>query len=151
MVVRDLDGRVQLAPAGEIGFTNDCRNLRLSSAEKKVTFAGVRIRWDLRPLPLEPAFGRKGCELFDADKLGEDVVLRRWAPGDRFQPIGMVEEVKLQDLFTNCKIPRRRRHELLVAATATGDIFWIEDLRISERFKLTKRTRRCLDWRWKRL
>ena len=54
--------------------------------------------------------------LFDADKVGSHVVLRHWQPGDRFQPIGMSKPVKLQDLFTNAKVPRERRHALTLAA-----------------------------------
>jgi len=39
----------------------------------------------------------------------------------------------------------------LVAATAQGEVFWVEGTRISERFKLTRETIRRLQWRWKRL
>jgi hypothetical protein len=39
---------------------------------------------------------------------------------------------------------------LVVAAAAHGEIIWVEGLRISERFKLTKTTRRRLVWRWQR-
>jgi hypothetical protein len=63
----------------------------------------------------------------------------------------MPQEVKLQDWFTNLKIPRARRLELIVAATETGQVFWIEGLRIGERFKLDKETRRRLKWQWQRL
>jgi hypothetical protein len=59
--------------------------------------------------------------------------------------------VKLQDFFTNQKVPRDRRRHLLVAATAKGEVFWVEGMRIAERFKLTKPTIRRLQWRWKRL
>jgi hypothetical protein len=38
-----------------------------------------------------------------------------------------------------------------VAASARGEIFWVEGLRIGERFKLTAATRQCLLWRWRRL
>jgi tRNA(Ile)-lysidine synthase len=79
------------------------------------------------------------------------VALRHWRPGDRFQPIGMPRSVKLQNLFTNARVPRRRRHELIVAESAAGEIFWVEGLRLGERFKLDKNTRRQLKWRWKRL
>ena len=41
--------------------------------------------------------------------------------------------------------------ELIVAATARGEVFWVEGMRISERFKLTTQTIRRLQWRWKRL
>ena len=55
---------------------------------------------------------------FDAAKVGVDIVLRHWQPGDRFQPIGMAQPVKLQDLFTNAKIPQARRQGLILALTA---------------------------------
>jgi hypothetical protein len=58
--------------------------------------------------------------------------------------------VKLQDLFTNQKIPKSERHGLVVAATAAGEIFWVEQLRISERFKLSSTSNRRLLWRWNR-
>ena len=58
--------------------------------------------------------------------------------------------VKLQDLFVNQKIPQPRRHELAIATTGTGEIFWVEGFRISEGFKLSGTTRRRLKWEWKR-
>ena len=62
----------------------------------------------------------------------------------------MTQGVKLQDLFTNARIGRQARHAMVVAENSGGEIFWVEGLRISERFKLTKRTIRCLQWRWER-
>jgi hypothetical protein len=59
--------------------------------------------------------------------------------------------VKLQDLFTNQKVPRAERHRRLVATTAKGEIFWVEGLRMAERFKLDNGTTRRLKWRWQRL
>jgi hypothetical protein len=62
----------------------------------------------------------------------------------------MTKSVKLQDLLTNAKIPRNRRHTLILATTDWGDIFWVESLRISEQFKLTPDTRRRLVWQLER-
>jgi tRNA(Ile)-lysidine synthase len=90
------------------------------------------------------------CEYFDADQIGSKVWLRHWQPGDRFHPIGMSSSVKLQDLLTNQKIPPARRRELVVATTATSEIFWVEGLRISDGFKLDKTTSRRLRWCWRR-
>jgi tRNA(Ile)-lysidine synthase len=89
-------------------------------------------------------------EFFDADKVGSPVVLRHWQPGDRFQPIGMKHSVKLQDLFTNQKVPRAVRRALVVATTVGGEVVWVEGLRIAERFKLTAKTTRRLKWFWQR-
>jgi tRNA(Ile)-lysidine synthase len=91
-----------------------------------------------------------GRELFDADKVGSQVVLRHWAPGDRFQPIGLHGSVKLQDFFTNNRVSRGLRHKLLLATTAEGEVFWVEGMRIAERFKLTNCTTRRLNWSWQR-
>lgn len=116
-----------------------------------VNFSGAKISWKferqtgfVRPKPVV------GRECFDADKVGGRIVLRHWRAGDRFQPIGMAAAVKLQDLFVNAKIPRARRRELVVATTAAGEIFWVEGLRIGERFKLDELTRRRLRWEWRR-
>ena len=114
-------------------------------------FGQVKFDWRVvarkaRQLP-EP---RPGCEWFDAETIGPQIALRHWRAGDRFQPIGMKSPVKLQDLFVNLKIPRVERQKLVVAETATGEIFWVERLRMAERFKLTGGTNRCLQWVWKR-
>ena len=114
-------------------------------------FAGLRIRWELcaaKESVQEKALSGAGREWFDADKIGSSIVLRHWRPGDRFQPIGMGSPVKLQDLFVNRKIPRDERHQLVVATTAAGELFWVEQFRISERFKLDKGTLRRLKWQW---
>jgi len=92
--------------------------------------------------------GKRGCEYFDADKVGGQITLRHWRAGDRFQPLGLKSAVKLQDLFTNQKIPRTRRHDLAVAEAANGRIFWVQNLRMAEPFKLTADTTRRLVWRW---
>jgi tRNA(Ile)-lysidine synthase len=132
-------------------FQSEYIKLDLAAKPRQVVFADTKIRWRVLSKPgfarPKPAFG---IESFDADKVGSPVFLRHWQPGDRFQPIGMAHAVKLQDLFTNEKVPRPRRHELLVAATTLGEVFWVEGLRISERFKLAKPTRRRLEWRWTR-
>ncbi|HZI32110.1 MAG TPA: tRNA lysidine(34) synthetase TilS, partial [Candidatus Binatia bacterium] len=80
--------------------------------------------------------------------IGSEIILRHWRAGDRFQPIGLKSPAKLQDLFVNARIPATRRRELVLATTRTGDIFWVEGLRIGEKFKLTSRTRAKLNWNW---
>jgi tRNA(Ile)-lysidine synthase len=119
-----------------------------------LAFDNVEITWKMLPIKRGIVRARRSipdCEFFDADKVGSPVVLRHWQPGDRFQPIGMTSACKLQDLFTNQKILRTRRHQLIVGATVSGELFWVEGLRLAERFKLDKKTRRQLKWVWKRL
>ncbi|MGA2245172.1 MAG: tRNA lysidine(34) synthetase TilS [Verrucomicrobiota bacterium] len=127
--------------------------LALSSGRGRVQFGGSWFHWRREPvrrlrLPpkKKPGASPARREWFDADKIGREIILRHWRPGDRFQPIGLKSAVKLQDLFVNSKIPPARRRALVLAATKTGDIFWVDGLRIGEQFKLTPETSRKLVW-----
>ena len=148
----DGSGRVQRTIIRAVAYNDDRREVIFEGRRGQGTFAGLTWKWDTSSgTSLRwPRFA-KGCEWFDAEKIGANAVLRHWRTGDRFQPSGLVASVKLQDLFVNQKIPRERRHLLVVATTASGEIWWVEGLRIGEKFKLTPRTRRRLKWGWQRV
>ena len=137
-------------PAG----TFNSAELSVSLAKHSVQFGTRKFSWSRKLVRLgqgaPPAktvvSALSYSESFDADKVGSNIVLRHWRSGDRFQPIGMSKAVKLQDLFVNAKIPAARRHELILATTAAGEIFWVEGLRIGEQFKLTPETKAKLVW-----
>ncbi len=153
-VSRDAVGRVRLEKAQKPAFDRQESHHRLAGRAGEILFDNVRFRWKVgRPLAgtVNAPKNAVNTEHFDADKVGKVIGLRHWRPGDRFQPIGMAGGVKLQDLFTNGKIPRAERHRLVVATTAAGELFWVEGLRMAERFKLDKTTARRLQWCWDRL
>ena len=151
-VERDVAGRVGCHADAAVDFNTAEISVNLDSRAGQVTFAGRRLRWSLAPmkrfaLPKKSKGGQTTIhETFDAQKIGPKIILRHWRPGDRFQPIGLKSAVKLQDLFVNAKIPAARRRVLIVASTASGEIFWVEGLRIGENFKLTSGTRQKLGW-----
>ena len=126
--------------------------VKLGATSGRGSFGGLKFRWRLGPgRGKSLSKKRTQNEYFDADAVGEGMLLRHWRAGDRMQPIGMKSAVKLQDLFTNLKIPRDERHQLVILTTRRGQIIWVEGLRISERFKLSDATNRHLHWQWKRL
>jgi tRNA(Ile)-lysidine synthase len=144
-------GRVSVERTAPTQVNPGAKHVELRPARGSVAFADVQVKWQIKPR-VRVALVRhaQGCERFDADAVGPRVVLRHWRPGDRFQPSGLARPVKLQDLFTNAKVPARERHRRLVAVAADGRIFWVEGLRISEPFKLGAATRTELVWRWRR-
>jgi tRNA(Ile)-lysidine synthase len=150
MLVADEAGRVLESEAPPTGFDWSEQVVELQGGAGETRFDGVRLSWRFQAPPRRRPRAQAGRELFDADKIGRRIVLRHWRPGDRYQPIGMSVAVKLQDWFTNRKVPAALRRGLLVAATAGGAIFWVEGQRIAEPFKVTAATRRCLLWRWQR-
>jgi tRNA(Ile)-lysidine synthase len=151
-LVRDESGAVKLRGERPPPFCQDSRPWHLNGGVGEIEFQGVKFGWRVTSRkPTSRLRTGSKCEWFDADLVGSPILLRHWQPGDRFEPIGLRRKVKLQDIFTNQKVPRDRRRELILATSHLGEIFWIEDLRISERFKLTRRTKRYLQWTWERL
>ena len=121
----------------------------LGAKAGSAVFDGVELQWSFTPrskLPKKSAF----TEYFDAAAVGDQITLRHWQAGDRFQPIGLKHAVKLQDWFVNQKVPRAQRHKLVVATTTDREIFWVEGQRIGECAKLTPRTTQVLHWSWQR-
>lgn len=147
------------------GFSD--RNLAVdltsTTGDGVVAFGGGTLRWETVEhaggAVSGPARGGRSRavsssgtveECFDADVLGPRVVLRHWQPGDRFEPIGLGANAKVQDLWTSARVPSDERRTRVIAQIPDGPIFWIDGLRIGECAKVGERTRRILIWRWDR-
>jgi tRNA(Ile)-lysidine synthase len=141
------DGQVAWMRSGSREFNLTRRKLNLTKPGT-VSFGELQLAWGYVLAENQVVVPAPNCEFFDAAKVGRTVILRHWQPGDRFQPIGMKATVKLQDWFTNQKVPAARRRELTLATTARGEIFWVEGMRIGDRVKITNDTRQVLQWRW---
>jgi tRNA(Ile)-lysidine synthase len=146
-VARDLKGKIILRAEQISRFNEDELIVKLGRAGDAV-FGGVKFNWSFSNGSRRSSPHQNQREFFDAKKIGNKIILRHWRAGDRFQPIGLKSAAKLQDLFTNAKISRERRRDLILAEAENGEIFWVESLRIGERFKLTPQTKRFLSWRW---
>ena len=84
----------------------------------------------------------KNIALFDSQKLG-NLTIRTFINGDRFMPLGMKDKMKLKDFFISSKIPKEERRTIPLLLSDI-DIIWVIGLRIDERFKITKDTKKVL-------
>lgn len=80
---------------------------------------------------------------FDADKIGDMLMVRSRQYGDRFQPLGMKEMKKIGQFMIDARIPRDWRERIPIVHSETG-ILWVVGYRIDERVKVTDDTRRIL-------
>jgi tRNA(Ile)-lysidine synthase len=93
--------------------------------------------------PVEVAEGRNSI-VADADRLSDPLLVRAWAHGDRFCPAGMKgHSKKLQDFFTDMKVPIALRRRIPVVVAPEG-IVWVVGYRQDERWIPTPATRRRL-------
>ena len=153
-VWRDAAGRVHSQMITEMDYDPARIVIDLSVGQGTIAFGGAQVEWRIEEMPsgLETRLERvPGEECFDAHAVGRQICMRHWRPGDRFQPIGMGNAVKLQDVFTDMKVPPGERRWRIIAESEVGNVFWVEGLRIGEQVRLRPATRQILRWRWSRL
>ena len=80
----------------------------------------------------------------DLDKTGLAIKARYFHPGDRFRPLGMVGNKKLNSLFIDSKIPKSIRHQIPILTNAEDDIIWVYGQRIAHFCRVTDKTRKIL-------
>jgi len=59
------------------------------------------------------------------------LVARSWEPGDRMRPLSMQGTKKLQDIFSDGKVPQTLRHRVPIIE-CQGEIVWIPGFRIAQ-------------------
>jgi tRNA(Ile)-lysidine synthase len=79
----------------------------------------------------------------DAEVAGNELLVRAWRPGDRFRPLGMAHEKKLQDYFADAKVPLALRSRVPLVFNRSH-LLWVGGQRIDDRARLTPATRRVL-------
>ena len=110
---------------------------------QEYTLAGFRFYSELVDSPGQPA-GRN-TEYADAGQTGtEGMTLRSWREGDSFVPLGMSGRKKISDFFVDEKIPLHEKHRIPILLSAGGDVIWVCGMRLDDRFKITRSTRRIL-------
>ncbi len=75
--------------------------------------------------------GQRFTAIIRREALGDYVSVRGRRPGDRFQPSGMAGTKKLQDFFTDTKVPRSQRDSIPLLVCDRG-IAWVVGHRIAD-------------------
>ncbi len=108
-----------------------------------VGFGQWRLKTELltrRPRTLSTVDGL--LAVLDADRC-QDLRVRKWRQGDRFQPLGMQQTKKLQDFFVDAHVAREERSALPLIVVKHG-IAWVATQRPAEWAKVTNETGRFL-------
>ncbi len=89
-------------------------------------------------------------EVMDGERIEGAVRVRAWRFGDRFHPLGASGKKKLQDFFTDVKVPEGERRFIPIIEDVKG-ILWVVGFRLVERVRVTAQTRRILKMRFLRM
>ena len=85
----------------------------------------------------------KKIACLDYEDLKPPLFVRPWKFGDRFIPLGLRKEKKLQDFFVDEKIPREKRKTIPILVDGER-IIWIVGYRIDDRAKVKPGTKKVL-------
>ena len=101
----------------------------------------IRVQLLSREYAHDPSRIPGRAVILDADRLSGPLMVRTWQPGDRFCPLGMKgRSKKLQDFFTDLKVPIEKRTTVPILAAPEG-IVWVVGYRQDERFAARASTR----------
>jgi tRNA(Ile)-lysidine synthase len=96
--------------------------------------------WDVR---CDPAVAEAAPGVLDVASLSGGLTVRAWRPGDRMAPLGLDGTRTLSDLFVDRRVPRETRRSLPVVEVA-GEIAWVPDVAMGDRFRVTAATRQAV-------
>ena len=100
----------------------------------------TRLKFALLNVPLKIK-KKPHLAYLDADKLIFPLTLRKWAPGDRFRPFGMLGMKKLSDFLIDIKMPLPDKEQQMVLLSG-DNIIWVVGQRIDDRFAVTDSTKK---------
>lgn len=105
----------------------------------------LRLITSLVTLPDKQSFSTDSNEAWlDFDKTGENIRIRFFQKGDRFNPLGMVGAKKLKSFFIDNKIPFYQRSRIPILTTPEDEIIWVYGQRISHKYRITQETMKVL-------
>ena len=108
----------------------------------RIDSLGISIRFrELKRVP--PVLSAQRKAYLDMDRIELPLVVRSVSVGDRIQPLGMKGTRKLKSVFIDEKIPREQRRTIPVLADGIS-VLWIPGVRLSERVRVGKGTKRVL-------
>lgn len=80
----------------------------------------------------------------DADTVMQPLVLRKWQSGDAFVPFGMKGKKSVRNYLKDRKKTLFEKKSQYVVCNASGEVVWLVNERIDDRFKVTGKTQRVL-------
>jgi tRNA(Ile)-lysidine synthase len=112
-------------------------------ASVKMAELGKMMIFEFAKSPIDMRTSTRDAVFMDYDRICLPLIIRTVRPGDRIQPLGMRGIKKIKSVLIDEKIPLRRRKEIPLLLDQEA-VLWIAGLQLSERVKITDRTRQIL-------
>ena len=99
----------------------------------------------LKESDVVPALSARGDTVaIQREGLALPFSVRNWRAGDVVRPLGLGGRKKVQDLFVDQKIPRKRRNLIPIVTDSKGEIVWVVGQTVGDDFRVTDADRGVL-------
>lgn len=116
--------------------------IRISLARKEQGAANG-FSWQLcKPEAVDLERGMHTAWL-DTERLGKELVLRPWRPGDRMRPIGLGGTKLISDILIDAHVPLVQKEQVYVL-DSDGEVIWLVGHRIAEGYQPSTETKEVL-------
>ena len=112
--------------------------------EVAVGEAGCVVSAEAAALAGSAILSNAAVAVLQLDRCRMPLAVRNRRPGDRFRPLGLGGQKKLQDYFVDKKIPRARRDQVPLVVDETDRIVWVAGHGIDDEFRVTDPTQAVL-------
>src|SRR5437773_226940 len=92
---------------------------------------------DAAPTELAAGSADEAVAIVRSEACGPLLAVRNRRPGDRFRPLGLAGQKKLQDFFVDRKVARHERDDVPLVVDESDRIVWVAGHGIDEAFRVT--------------
>jgi len=127
----------------EIKYNKETSTTEVRAITEKLSFPGGILLF--RVYTSKPAFStNNNTVVLDYDKITYPLLIKRWEPGNKFQPLGLNgNSQKIQDFLTNLKVSKFEKQNVHLILSG-GEVCWVIGYRLDERFKISAETKQFL-------
>lgn len=137
------DIHIYIKGKNEIDKPRDINTYKLSLGENTLKELGIKVT--IKQISEAQSYleSYENTKYFDADKILKDITLRFRKIGDKFNPLGMLGNKKMKDIFIDMKIPKEERDKIPLICF-DNEIGWIVGYKVSNSFKIDCSTKKIM-------
>ncbi|HNZ68168.1 MAG TPA: tRNA lysidine(34) synthetase TilS [Prolixibacteraceae bacterium] len=114
----------------------------ISGNEEEITHP-IHLKLERRPASQFEIISDPAVACLDAQHLDFPLIIRKWKPGEYFQPLGMSGLKKISDFFIDEKLSLPEKEQTWILYS-NNKVVWIIGQRIDHRFRITPKTQEVL-------
>lgn len=131
-----------------INFNSENETFIWEEKNSNLVCSDGKFRFIKKPIKNLKILSNRELAFLDYEKIKFPLKLRKWKDGDSFRPLGMRGRKKISNYFIDEKIEFSEKEKTWILESE-GQIVWLVNHRIDNRFKITEKTKKVIVFEYK--